>query len=334
MKILTIIPARGNSKGIPQKNIRLLNGKPLLSYVIKTALNSKFNLDIYVSSENDGILKLARELGAKSIKRNSVLSNDEVTLDPVVYESFNIINKNNNINYDAIMTMQPTSPLLSSDSLNKAIDYFFDKKIDTLISAKENIHLEYKKEKNQFIPLYEKRLNRQFAKSKYVETGSFLITKPEFVCKNSRIGKTLDLFILNNKEGIDIDTPEDWAVCEYFINKKNIGLVLTSNDPDKNNIFKKFLSVVNRNMSHNFFFIFTQGLSNYNKIILSLNHELIVSNKLIDVISKKKIEYLIINKNNVSKKIKNNIDFLNIKIIDANKISRFNHKQKINDIFI
>ena len=91
------------------------------------------------------------------------------------------------------MTMQPTSPLLSSYSLNKAIEYFFDKKIDTLISAKENIHLEYKKEKNQFIPLYEKRLNRQFAKSKYVETGSFLITKPEFVCKNSRIGKTLDL---------------------------------------------------------------------------------------------------------------------------------------------
>ena len=73
MNILVVIPARGGSKGIPRKNLRLLAGKPLIFYSIKTALSSRFNLDIYVSSEDDEILNNALQFGSKIKKEMNVL---------------------------------------------------------------------------------------------------------------------------------------------------------------------------------------------------------------------------------------------------------------------
>ena len=89
-KILVIIPARGGSKGIPQKNLRSLNKKPLIYYSIKNALNSKFKPDVYVTSDNFEILTISKQLGAKTLKRNTKLSNDSVTLDPVIFNAFKI----------------------------------------------------------------------------------------------------------------------------------------------------------------------------------------------------------------------------------------------------
>ena len=76
MKIVTIIPARGGSKGIPRKNLRLLGGQPLLYYSIRNALNSNYTLDIFVSSEDDEILNTAQKFGAKTHKRNQNIAND------------------------------------------------------------------------------------------------------------------------------------------------------------------------------------------------------------------------------------------------------------------
>ena len=83
--ILVVIPARGHSKGIPRKNLRLLNGKPLIYYSIKTALSSAYQLDIYVSSDDDEILHLSKQFGAKIHKRDLNISDDKTTLDPVIF---------------------------------------------------------------------------------------------------------------------------------------------------------------------------------------------------------------------------------------------------------
>ena len=85
MEILIVIPARGGSKAIPRKNLRLLAGKPLIYYSINTALNSKFSSDIYVSSDDIEILNIAKKYNVKTHKRDSNISGDEVTLDPVIY---------------------------------------------------------------------------------------------------------------------------------------------------------------------------------------------------------------------------------------------------------
>ena len=87
-EILLIIPARGNSKGIPRKNIRDLGGNPLVYYAIHTGLNSRFDIDVYVSSDDSEILHISKTLGAKTHKRSEKLSGCEVTLDPVVYDAY------------------------------------------------------------------------------------------------------------------------------------------------------------------------------------------------------------------------------------------------------
>ena len=231
MKILVVIPARGNSKGIPRKNLRLLHGKPLIYYVISTALNSKYNPDVYVSSEDDEILSLAERFGSKVHKRRSCLAKDETTLDPVVYSCYQFAKKKENKEYDLIITIQPTSPLLKRQSLDSAIDRAItNHQIDTIIAARDDTKLSWKKIENNFYPNYEKRLNRQCLPPVFSETGAFLITRNTVITPENRIGKKVDLYILSGGEEIDIDTYEDWNICEYFLKRKHILFVVTGNE--------------------------------------------------------------------------------------------------------
>jgi CMP-N-acetylneuraminic acid synthetase len=193
-KILVIIPARGGSKGIPQKNLRSLNKKPLIYYSIKNALNSKFKPDVYVTSDNFEILTISKQLGAKTLKRNTKLSNDSVTLDPVIFNAFKKIELIEQKKYLLVITMQPTSPLLKVQSLDAAIKKMItSRKIDTIISALNTTHLTWIKKSEKYFPNYSKRENRQKLPQVFSETGAFLITKPRFININNRIGKNVDL---------------------------------------------------------------------------------------------------------------------------------------------
>ena len=103
MKIVAVIPARGGSKGIPNKNIRLLNGKPMIYYAIDNALKSKYISDVIVTSDSKEIQLIAKQMGVSFKNRSLQLCNDEVTLDQVVYDTI----KENK--YDIVITLQPTS---------------------------------------------------------------------------------------------------------------------------------------------------------------------------------------------------------------------------------
>jgi len=228
--ILVVIPARGGSKGIPRKNLRLLGGKPLIYYTIRTALNSKFNVDVYVSSEDSEILNTASQFGAKLHKRDITIADDKSTLDPVIYACYEYAKKQKAKAYDYVITMQPTSPLLKTESLDEAIQTAIQNPdIETIISAKDDTHLSWRKEGDQFIPNYTKRVNRQYLTPVFTETGGFFITRTDIITKQNRIGKKVELFVLANGEEIDIDTYEDWNICEYHIRKKHILFVVTGN---------------------------------------------------------------------------------------------------------
>ena len=231
MNILIIIPARGGSRGIPRKNLRALNGKPLIYYSITNALKSKFKPEVYVSSDDDEILMFAGRFGAKKFKRNSRLSDDKTTLEPVIYNAFMEISSKNKKQYDLIITMQPTSPLLSTKSLDSAIQKFLDnEETDVMISVKEKRHLSWKQDGDNFIPNYKERLNRQQLEPIFEETGSFVICRPENLIKfKKRIAGKIDLYPLNKKEAIDIDDYDDWALCNFYLKRKKILFVLTGN---------------------------------------------------------------------------------------------------------
>ncbi|MCP4991069.1 MAG: acylneuraminate cytidylyltransferase [Colwellia sp.] len=226
--ILVVIPARGGSKSIPRKNLRSLSGKPLIYYSIKTSLASKYNLDVYVTSEDDEILSISQQIGAKIVKRQSKYAGDVTTLDPVIYDAYKKIKKIENKSYSLIITLQPTSPLLKVSSLDSAIKMMLeDDTIDTVISASDDTHLTWKKEKGAFIPNYEKRVNRQYLTPIFRETGGFLITRSKIITENSRIGKSVKLYLLNEGENIDVDVYEDWNLCEYYLQRKKILFVVS-----------------------------------------------------------------------------------------------------------
>ena len=230
LNILVVIPARGGSKGIPRKNLRLLNGKPLIYYAIQTALKSKYDVDIYVSSEDDEILNTASQFGAKTHKRDMSIADDKTTLDPVIYVAYKYAKQKENKIYSYIITMQPTSPLLKTDSLDRAIfQAVSNQEIETIISAKDETHLSWRKEHNKFIPNYEKRVNRQYLTPTFTETGGFFITKNNIITPENRIGKNVELYLLMEGEEVDIDTYEDWNLCEFHLKRKHILFVVTGN---------------------------------------------------------------------------------------------------------
>ncbi|NBG65882.1 cytidylyltransferase domain-containing protein [Acidiluteibacter ferrifornacis] len=223
MNILIVIPARGGSKGIPRKNVRSLAGKPLIYYSIINGLHVKYNCDVYVSSEDDEILSISQKFGAKVFKRDLSLSLDSITLDAVIYDTYKAATKYEQKHYDLIVTLQPTSPLLTSKSIELAIESMInDDTVDTIISAKEETHLTWGISNGQFVPNYHERLNRQYLPKSYTETGGFLICRESVISEKSRIGKKVSLHILESKETIDIDNYEDWSLCEFYLKRKKI----------------------------------------------------------------------------------------------------------------
>lgn len=226
--ILVVIPARGGSKGIPRKNVRALAGRPLIAYAIATASASRFRPDVFISSEDPEILGLAQKLGAQTHVRDAALAADETTLDAVIFNAHQAIAKRLGREYELVVTLQPTSPLLTSASLDAAIQQLLDDPaLDTVISATDDTHLGWIREGDRFVPAYEARLNRQYLPPRYRETGGFLICRSRIMRPEGRIGPNVSLALLSGAEAIDIDTPDDWALAEWRLSRREVLFVVS-----------------------------------------------------------------------------------------------------------
>lgn len=220
--ILAVIPARGGSKGIPRKNVRFMCGKPLIAYSILNALKSKWITECVVTTDDTEIASVAKSFGSQVVNRDSSLAQDAVTLDPVVYDAVLQMETLKDCKYDIVVTLQPTSPLLTTETLDAALESFVKSKADTMISVVNKPHLSWTKKDGKVLPNYKERLNRQQLPPNYMETGAFFITRRPFVVENSRLGKNITVFEVPEREATDIDTVEDWIVSESILNKKNI----------------------------------------------------------------------------------------------------------------
>lgn len=257
MKILVVIPARGGSKGIPRKNLRALAGKPLLYYSIQNALKIEGDVDVVVSSEDEEILFFAEKFGASAYKRSIENADDVTTLDPVIYEAYCQAKSAKGHDYELIVTMQATSPLLEVESVQKGITHLIhNPKTDTVISCMNDTHLSWGNDSNGgFKPLYAERLNRQYLPPSYKETGGFLITRNSIITENNRIGPKVELIELAEKEAIDIDTFADWNLCEYYLQHKTIVFSLTGNNVVGLGHVYNCLTLANQILNHRLIFI-------------------------------------------------------------------------------
>ena len=225
MKILAVIPARAGSKGIPNKNIRIVCGHPLIYYSIKNALDSEYITDVIISTDSPEVRIIATQMGTKYKWRDKSLCGDAVTLDSVVYDA---IPKEEQ--WDYIVTMQPTSPTLKVETLDAAIKYSIDNNLDTCISAFNAPHLSWREENGKKVPNYEKRLNRQYLPSNYLETGAFVISKALVVTPQTRIGEKVDVFEVSEDEAQDVDNFNDLRSVAASLNTPKVAIYVNGNN--------------------------------------------------------------------------------------------------------
>ncbi len=133
-KIISIIPARGGSKGIPKKNLKLLNGKPLIAYSIEQSLKSKLIDFTYVSTEDQDIKEVSLSYGAKVIDRPEEFATDKASTESVLLHASEFLNND----FDIIVLLQPTSPLRLATQIDEAIELLISQKGDSLLSVFEN----------------------------------------------------------------------------------------------------------------------------------------------------------------------------------------------------
>ena len=224
MKLLVVIPVRGQSKGIPRKNVRLMNGIPLMVYSMRTAdlLKEKYDSDVVITTEDEEIKEVAGQYGMEVVERPEELAGDAVTLDPVIYHAVTASEASKNKTYDIVITMQATSPTLRAVTLQNAVESFISGVADTMISAVNEPHLSWGYDGDELTPNYEKRVNRQQLPKHFKETGGFLITRRECITETGRIGKKVTVYEVPKNEAIDIDNDHDWKVCEAILSAKRI----------------------------------------------------------------------------------------------------------------
>ena len=224
MKTLIVIPARGGSKRIPRKNVRIMCGKPLIVYSIENANSLKefMDVDVAVSTDDEELAGIVEKRGVDVIARPKELAGDSVTLDPVIYHAVEYMEKEKACRYDTVISMQATSPTLKAQTVKKAIEFFEASDYDTLISAMNKPHLSWGIKDGRITKNYEKRLNSQELPPNYLETGGFLITRRDCVRESGRIGENVNIFEISEDEAIDIDTYSDWVLCENILRRKKI----------------------------------------------------------------------------------------------------------------
>ena len=256
-KILVVIPARGGSKGIPRKNIRLLNHKPLISYAINIAQSSEYVDDVVVTTDDSEIALLSEKFGASVVRRSDELAGDDVPLDPVVYDAMVQKEKLAFDEYDIVITLQPTSPLLKTSTLDMAIEKFEDFAVDSVLSVVDDRHLSWGfDEKNErYFPNYIERKNRQYLPKDFRETGAILATRRNFVHEDSRLGTNLDLVEVSRQESVDIDNYEDWWIAENYLQKKRIAIVVNAFDEIGTGHVYRCLSIASKLVFHDALFL-------------------------------------------------------------------------------
>lgn len=221
-KIIAIIPARSGSKGLLDKNIKELKGKPLIAYTIEAALNSNCFDKILVSTDSEKYAEISKKYGADvpflRSKENSTDKSDSWSVCKEVLDKLDE-------KFDVIILLQPTSPLRTPDNIKEALDLFFTKKADVIVSTSKISHpvqwcntLPENLSLKDFIKEEFKNKQRQELPQNYKLNGAIYIVKSELIKAN------LDLFrensyayIMDEENSIDIDNKLDFSIAESLI---------------------------------------------------------------------------------------------------------------------
>jgi N-acylneuraminate cytidylyltransferase/CMP-N,N'-diacetyllegionaminic acid synthase len=221
--MIAIIPARGGSKGLPGKNIRNLNGKPLIAYTIEAALKSKYITRVILSTDDVEIADVARQYGAEvPFMRPSHLASDSAKAIDAYKYTYERLEKEENIEISEFVILQPTSPFRIAKHIDEAIDLYKDKKADSVISYCLEHHPiiwhKYITEAGKMESIFDGTIrNRQEEKPTFFPNGAIYIFKREIIEQDIYYADNSFAYIMNRKDSIDIDTIDDFEYAEFLI---------------------------------------------------------------------------------------------------------------------
>jgi len=220
LKNIAIIPARGGSKRLPNKNILSLGGIPLLVHSINYALANKDIIDaVFVSTDDALIKEIALKYGAQVIDRPSSISGDLEPTITTLQHALSVLNTT----VEHVFLLQPTNPLRPENLLKDCFEKYLSNNCDSLFSVSSNHHKLGKIDANKFIPFnYQIGQRSQDLEPLYFENGLLYISKASIILKGTLITENaFPYFVDHVFSKVDIDTKEDLDYAEYlFLNSK------------------------------------------------------------------------------------------------------------------
>lgn len=227
MKILVIIPARGGSKGIPHKNIKPLDGKPLIHYTIDEAREIVGDEDICVSTDDPEIIKCVEDYGLKvPFVRPEELATDTAGTYEVLLHALNFYEKQGR-NYDVVLLLQNTSPFRKAEQIKEALK-FYSPDVDMVVSVKEcaanPYYCVFEEDSNGYLHVCKGDGNifrRQDAPKVYEYNGAIYIMNAETL-KTTHMHKMQKRvkYVMDEISSFDLDTMTDWNIAESIIKEK------------------------------------------------------------------------------------------------------------------
>lgn len=224
--MMAIIPARGGSKGLPGKNVRPLNGKPLIAHTIEVAKKAH-NIDrVIVSTDDEQIALVSKQFGAEiPFMRPEFLASDTAkAVDNYIY-TIDRLEREEKRSIDAFVVLQPTSPLRIAEDVDGAVDLFIQKNADSVISYTPEAHPvtwhKYLDEDGRFCNIFEDNINnRQLNRISYYPNGAVYVFKTGMIREKKYYTDKSYAYVMPRIRSVDIDFIEDFEYAEFLLRSR------------------------------------------------------------------------------------------------------------------
>ncbi len=235
MKILCVVPARGKSKRIKNKNLRILLGKPLIAYSIESALQSKLCDKVIVSTDSKKIASVAKTYGADVIMRPQRLALDDSPIDDSLRHAISYLKKNENFNPDIVVLLQANVPVRKSGEIDDVLKMLIANKNSSSIATVYSVDQrpEWAKvidKKTKMLKPFMKPSNsyrKQDFPGLYLLDGAIVAVRSDVLIKtkgvkkiHAYLGDKIIAFLHDKKYAVEVDEEEDFGLAEYYLKKR------------------------------------------------------------------------------------------------------------------
>lgn len=226
MKIIGIIPARGGSKGVIKKNLRIVGGDPLIAYSILTAQNSKLLSHYVTTTDDEEIAEVARQYGSPVLMRPGELASDETPMVPVVWHALESVERDLGHQFDVIVLIQPTSPIRVGKDIDTVINMFKkDSQLESVISVcpMEDINPArmYQIDENGYMNSFWEEFethNRQSLPQVYIRNGAiYAVRRSVLKDQGNLMSKHKKAYVMPRSHWATIDDERDFAIADLLV---------------------------------------------------------------------------------------------------------------------